>query len=115
MQVAFIVAAGVIALIAAVAFAWVARTNLKRNLTALGGIVLLLAFVVVRASSFHHVDVFINSTLAGVRWNAIMELGGIGLTARRRVQRDAVGRGTAGEATLTRGGRNGRDDPVVLS
>ena len=80
-QLAFVAAAGVVALIAAFWFAWIARKNLKRNLTALVGIVLLLAFVSIRASSFHHVDVVINSTLAGVRWNAIMELGGIGLTA----------------------------------
>ena len=46
-----------------------------------GSVVLLLAFVLIRAASFHHVDALIKSTLAGVRWNAIMELGGIGLTA----------------------------------
>lgn len=80
-QFAFIVGVGLASLLAFGAFAWVARRNLKRNAASLAGIVLLLAFVLIRASSFHHVDAFISATLGGVRWNAIMELGGIGLTA----------------------------------
>jgi hypothetical protein len=38
---------------------------------------MILAFVVIRASSFHHVDVLLASTLGGLRWNWILELSGI--------------------------------------
>lgn len=79
-QFAFIVAVGLFSLAGFGAFAWIARKNLKRNLTSLTGVVLLMAFVMIRAASFHHVNAFIVSTLGGVRWNPIMELGGIGLT-----------------------------------
>jgi hypothetical protein len=80
-QFVFIIAVGAVALTALGAFAWASRKSLKRNGVSLVGIVSLLAFVVIRAASFHHIDAFIGSTLAGVRWNAIMELGGIGLVA----------------------------------
>jgi hypothetical protein len=43
------------------------------------GLAVLLLFVLVRASSFHKVDWFINLHLAGVRANHVMELGGIAL------------------------------------
>jgi hypothetical protein len=53
------------------------------------GSVLLLAFVVVRAVSFHHVDEFIHYRVAGMRMNWIMEIGGllvIGIGARLRAR-----------------------------
>jgi hypothetical protein len=40
---------------------------------------LLLTFIVVRAISFHHVDVFLKSGIAGLRMNWLLELGGISL------------------------------------
>jgi hypothetical protein len=45
------------------------------------GLVLLLAFVIVRAASFHHVDNLISFHFAGVRMNWVLELGAIGLIA----------------------------------
>jgi hypothetical protein len=46
---------------------------------ALSGLIFLLSFVLIRAASFHHVDVLINQTALGLRWNWILELSGIGL------------------------------------
>ncbi len=63
-----------------------ARGQLTRLSPALGGALFLLAFVLVRASSFHHVDALIATDLCGLRLNWIFELGGIafiGLSARR--------------------------------
>lgn len=44
---------------------------------ALLGTGLVLGFVVIRAASFHQVDVFISTRLLGFRWNAILEIGGL--------------------------------------
>ena len=46
---------------------------------AIVGLAFLLLFVLVRASSFHKVDLFINRSLGGLRANHVMELGGIAL------------------------------------
>jgi hypothetical protein len=46
-------------------------------LLALLGTAFVLTFVVVRAASFHHVDVLIGRKLLGLRWNWIFEIGGI--------------------------------------
>jgi hypothetical protein len=78
------VAAGAVAL--ALAFAFVARRRLRRFGLALVGAIFLLAFVLVRASSFHHVDVLIHTRLLGLQVNWILELSGIaliGLAAHR--------------------------------
>ncbi len=45
------------------------------------GLLLLGVFVVVRAASFHHVDVLLGLSLEGLPVNAALELGGIGLIA----------------------------------
>lgn len=49
----------------------------KNNRLACIGIAFLLVFVVVRAASFHYVDVLIGVRIAGFRVNWILELGGI--------------------------------------
>ena len=46
---------------------------------ALGGLVLLIFFILVRASSFNKVDLLINQSIGGMRANHVMELGGIAL------------------------------------
>lgn len=43
------------------------------------GLVFLLTFIVVRAVSFHHFDMFFKSGVVGIRINWILELSGIGL------------------------------------
>jgi hypothetical protein len=48
---------------------------------AAAGAIMLLTFIVVRAASFHHVDLVLGSVLGGVRINHLLELGGIGIIA----------------------------------
>jgi hypothetical protein len=57
---------------------------LKTNWLAIAGLTCLLVFIVSRATSFHHMDIFISTYILGVRVNWLMELGGlaaIGLSA----------------------------------
>ena len=60
-------------------------------LLAAGGL-FLVTFIAVRAISFHHVDVFLNSGLGGMRVNWILELSGIFLVGLAAV-REAAGKG----------------------
>ena len=81
MQIGFVVvvaAAGVAGALAMLRLAW----PMSRGRACAGvGLAFLLAFVLMRASSFHHVDVFLASTAMGLRWNWILELSGIGAVA----------------------------------
>jgi hypothetical protein len=68
----------------------VRRAPVGTQVSPAGGCV-LLAFVVIRASSFHHVDLFIRSRWWGIRGNWLMEVGslvvilaGAGLRLRER-------------------------------
>lgn len=61
----------------AVAFRLVRRHSDLR--VALGGFVILLAFVLTRAASFHHMDMLINFRVGGIRMNWVLEIGAISL------------------------------------
>lgn len=54
-----------------------ARRSSKPLRKGLLGAVTLGAFVVVRAASFHHVDLLLGQTWAGLRLNVLLEIGGI--------------------------------------
>ena len=43
------------------------------------GLLLLMVFVIVRAASFHHIDALLGMALQGMRFNAVLELSGIGV------------------------------------
>lgn len=58
---------------------WFYRSVLKTNVLAILGLTVLFIFVLVRASSFHAMDRFINLQFLGLKTNWILELGGIGL------------------------------------
>ena len=45
------------------------------------GLVILVSFIIIRAASFHHIDVVLRTGLAGFRINHVLELGGISLIA----------------------------------
>jgi hypothetical protein len=76
-QVKFILTvAGASFALAALLF-WTLRRSLKSIWLALLGLNFLLGFVVMRAAGFHHFDVFIGSTIGGLRMNWILEIGGI--------------------------------------
>jgi hypothetical protein len=60
---------------------WLARRSLRHRWLALVGIASVMGFVVIRAASFHHVDALLASRLGGLKWNWILELGGIVIVA----------------------------------
>jgi hypothetical protein len=60
---------------------WFARRSLRHRWLSLVGLALVMAFVAIRASSFHHVDVLLASRLGGLKWNWILELAGIFIVA----------------------------------
>jgi hypothetical protein len=54
-----------------------ARKSPAPTWLALVGTTTILAFVLIRAASFHHIDRFIGETILGLRWNWVLEMGGI--------------------------------------
>lgn len=50
---------------------------IKFHFIAVVGLFFLVLFILLRASSFHHMDVFINQKLYGMKLNWILELSGI--------------------------------------
>ena len=63
---------------AAILMVWSRRLSRSQRV-ALLGTCFLLAFIVIRAASFHYVDLLLSESLLGARWNSIFELLGIGL------------------------------------
>jgi hypothetical protein len=57
------------------------RRTLARQWLALVGVSALCGFVLIRAVGFHHMDVFLRAEIGGWRWNWVLELGAIALTA----------------------------------
>jgi len=55
----------------------IARKSPAPTWLALIGTTTVLAFVLIRAASFHHIDRFIGGTILGLRWNWVLEMGGI--------------------------------------
>lgn len=78
-QIYFIVAVGVSGALALAALTWLAWPLSASRALALGGVTFLACVLLIRASSFHHVDVFPSQAALGLRWNWILELSGIGL------------------------------------
>ena len=79
-QVIFVASVTVLGLLALGVFSWLARKEWKRNFLALLGTVFLYVFVLTRASSIHHVDIWLQWRILGLKWNWILELGGIAVT-----------------------------------
>jgi hypothetical protein len=76
-QILFIAAVSIAGLLAVGGFSWLARKQSKRNFVALLGTVFLYVFVLIRASSIHHVDMMLHWQFLGWNWNWVLELGGI--------------------------------------
>ena len=87
MQVAFLVSLTIAGLLAGFMLgAWLRRSS-KPAKAAAAGIVLLFAFVVMRAASFHHIDHWVTIDIAGLRSGWWLELAGIaviGISAATR-------------------------------
>ena len=77
MQGAFLLSLTVAGLIAAFMLAAWLRKSSRPAKAAAVGIVLLLAFVVMRAASFHHIDHWVTIDVAGLRSGWWLELAGI--------------------------------------
>lgn len=78
-QKAFIAALAGAAAAGCLAIAVIARHAPPATRLALCGIVVLTAFVLIRAASFHHVDTLLGMHAAGLRVNFILENSGIAL------------------------------------
>lgn len=76
-QIHFIYSIAAFATFAIFALFFLARKAPPATLFALTGSICLLSFVVIRAASFHHVDLFIGSVIFGMKMNSILEMGGI--------------------------------------
>jgi hypothetical protein len=100
-QVIFIATVSTVGLIAVGGFLWLARKQWKRNIVALLGTVFLFVFVLIRASSIHHVDMMLHMRLLGWTWNWVLELGGIIVVGIGAVLALATTARTTGPGSLT--------------
>jgi cation transport ATPase len=80
LQAIFVAAIAAAGILSAVAMRGLMRRHSELRLPVVG-FVLLLAFVVIRAASFHHVDQLINFRLGGLKMNWLLEIGAIALVA----------------------------------
>jgi hypothetical protein len=76
-QVWFIMGVAVACILIACVLLAFARKSPAPTWLALVGTTTVLAFVLIRAASFHHIDRFIGETILGLRWNWVLEMGGI--------------------------------------
>jgi hypothetical protein len=76
-QVWFIISVAVACILIACVLLILARKSPAPTWLALVGTTTVLAFVLIRAASFHHIDRFIGETILGLRWNWVLEMGGI--------------------------------------
>jgi hypothetical protein len=79
-----------------------ARGNIAELRAVLLGMVFLLCFVAIRAASFHHVDLLLGHSLAGLRLNSILELGGISVIAVGAIVNGALAPRPAGHRARPR-------------
>jgi hypothetical protein len=79
-QVVFIALVVLLCVIVTVVLLILARHAPGPTWLALLGTVFVFGFVLIRASSFHHMDRFISTRVLGFRWNWVLEMGGISLT-----------------------------------
>ena len=92
-QFVFVIFVFCIGLTAVVTVWWLLRNDWSRFILPLTGFLLLITFIVIRAASFHHVDLFLKWNPAGVRMNWFFELGGTGIVFGGALA-DMIGRGS---------------------
>ena len=73
----FIVLFGTMSLTVYIWYIITFRSMIRRSWLAFCGLFFLMSFIVIRATSFHHVDMLIHYELEGVRMNWVFELSGI--------------------------------------
>ena len=77
--------------------AWLRRSAVPVKFAAMG-VVLLFAFIVLRAASFHHMDVLVTGSLGGIRSGWLLELVGIMVILGSALAGGRRSRGTAEHA-----------------
>ena len=92
---AFILVIGVLGLVSTVALAFVMRKVVMRVPGAIAGLGLIVSFVVIRAASFHNVDILLSKG-GYLKLNWVFELGGISLIIVSAYRSGAVIRGATG-------------------
>ena len=80
-QMAFVVMMAVLGLLGIAGMFRLARGHLRQLRLALVGTVFLIAFVAIRATSFHMIDMVLSTQLKLMRVNALVEMSGIALVA----------------------------------
>lgn len=78
-QAEFLILVGLLGLVGSVALLYIARSMPKATRLAMVGGVALIAFIAIRAASFHHIDRLIGRSIFGLRINWQLEIGGIGI------------------------------------
>jgi hypothetical protein len=73
----FIVSFGTVTIAAVLSFAFLMQRLFRRFMLAFIGLFFLAGFIVIRAVSFHHVDMMLRHRLFGARMNWVLELTGI--------------------------------------
>jgi hypothetical protein len=81
---------------------WLTRGQLRDFRLTLFGFALLVSFVVIRAMSFHHVDIIIGMDVGGVRVNWMLELGGLGIVIAGAAGRLRRAKAEAGASAASR-------------
>lgn len=76
-QVVFIISVAITCVLTAITLLVWARDSPAPTWLALVGSTFVLGFVIIRAASFHHIDRFIGNQILGLRWNWVLEMGGI--------------------------------------
>lgn len=89
---------------------WLTQGAIRRHRLALLGSFFLGSFILIRASSFHHVDQALGFRLAGLKVNWILELGGVACVAiaAARNLKQSVAPPAPTAATLPLGERAGQ-------
>jgi hypothetical protein len=80
-QAIFIAAVAIAAAVGAARLANRFRSSPPALKAAIGGVAFILAFIVIRAASFHHVDSALRLDFAGIRAAFVLELAGIAVLA----------------------------------
>jgi hypothetical protein len=78
-QLALMTAVAILCVIAAIIVARWTHKAPTATWLALAGTILLIGFVAIRAVSLHAIDHFLGQTVFNLRWNWIVEIGGIGI------------------------------------
>jgi hypothetical protein len=76
-QAEFVGLVGLLGLFNIALLVWITRRMPAATRTAVAGGVALVTFIVIRAASFHHVDRLIGQRLLGMKFNWLLEVGGI--------------------------------------